>query len=243
MRKTNEKTKDVLDRISKDRKRTNILQKPEQAAIAWLVQRVPSYVTSDALTYLGLFGNIIVAISFVLAAYFNISFLLISIVGFIVNWLGDSLDGRLAYYRNKPRKWYGFSLDVTIDWVGIMFIGIGFMIYVNSPFQILGFIFVVLYGWEMITALLKYKIINKYSIDSGIMGPTEVRIVVAIIIIIEVIIPTSIIYSTVLINILLIITNITDTRQLLRYADFKDIDENIKKEILDTIKTIGTQSK
>lgn len=230
MKNNNNKVNKALSLITKDRTRTNILRKQEQAALAWLVQRVPQKVTSDNLTYFGLSGNIIVGISFVLAAYLHIYFLLISLLGFTINWLGDSLDGRLAYYRNKPRKWYGFMLDVTIDWIGIIFIGMGFMIYVGHPFYVLGFLFVVLYGWEMITALLRYKIVDKYSIDSGIMGPTEVRIVIALMLILEIIIPTSVIYSSGLIVILLIITNITDTRKLIRHANQKDLIENEKRK-------------
>lgn len=235
----NTRSKDALETITKDRKRTNILRRPEQAALAWLVQRVPKKVTSDKLTYIGLLGNIIVGISFVMAAYIHINLLLVSIIGFAINWLGDSLDGRLAYYRNKPRKWYGFMLDVTIDWIGIIFIGIGFMIYVGSPFYILGYLFVVLYGWEMITALLRFKIIGKYSIDSGIMGPTEVRILIALILILEVIMPSSILYSSSLIIIILIVTNFSDTRKLILHANLRDVDENIKKELISTTEMVG----
>lgn len=236
MKNGNDKKKnDALQRITRDRVRTNILRRPEQAALAWLVQRVPKKVTSDGLTYIGLFGNFVVAASFVLAAYLHINYLLVSIPGFIINWLGDSLDGRLAYYRNKPRKWYGFILDVTVDWIGIIAIGAGFMIYVGSPFHILGFLFVVLYGWEMITALLRYKIIDKYSIDSGIMGPTEVRVVIALILVAEVIVPTSIIYSIGFIILLLLVSNITETRKLMRFADLRDVDENVRKEIIKRI--------
>ena len=235
----NARKKKVLEAITGDRKRTNILKGPEQAALAWLVQRVPPKVTSDALTYIGLLGNIVVGASFVMAAYLHVSCLLVGIAGFMVNWLGDSLDGRLAYYRNKPRRWYGFMLDVTIDWIGIAFIGIGFMIYVGNPFHILGFLFVVLYGWEMITALLRYKIIGKYSIDSGIMGPTEVRVVIALILVVEVIIPTSLIYSIGFIILLLLVSNITETRKLVHHANLRDVDENLKKEILSIIEMVN----
>lgn len=230
----------ILNRITRDRVRTNILRQPEQAALACLVQRIPNKVTSDALTYIGLLGNFVVAGSFVLATYLHVNYLLVSIPGFIINWLGDSLDGRLAYYRNKPRKWYGFMFDVTVDWIGVITIGIGFMIYAGYPFYILGFLFVVLYGWEMITALLRYKIIDKYSIDSGIMGPTEVRIIIVLILIIEIIVPTSIIYNAGLIVLLLLISNIIDTFKLMRFANFRDIDESVRKMLLEEIEIMQT---
>lgn len=227
----NVKRKNALALISKDRKRTNILRKPEQAALAWLVQRVPQKITSNALTYFGLLGNLIVGISFILGAYLHIYYLLISILGFVINWLGDSLDGRLAYYRKIPRKWYGFMLDVTIDWIGIIFIGIGFMVYVGYPFYFIGFLFVSLYGWEMITALLRYKITGKYSIDSGIMGPTEVRIIISLIIVLEVIIPSSILYSSIFIVLMLVVSNILETSNLIHHSNLRDVEEMLEKDI------------
>ena len=48
--------------ISQDRKRTNILHSQELAFIAYLVERMPRWVTSNMLTALGLTGNLLVAV-------------------------------------------------------------------------------------------------------------------------------------------------------------------------------------
>ena len=217
--------------ISTGRQRTNILRGWEQKTIAYLVQKVPSWISSDGLTIIGLFGNLMVAASFILGAYINRYWLLISLLGFAINWIGDSLDGRLAYYRNIPRKWYGFSLDVTIDWIGTLLIGTGFTIYAPGIWKYAGFFFVVLYGWEMITAQLRYKIGGQYSIDSGIFGPTEVRLLIATIIIFEVLIPGSIRYLATATCVFLIISNLVETRKLLKLADERDKEElRLKQE-------------
>ena len=216
--------------ISSGRQRTNILRGWEQKTIAYLVQKVPSWISSDGLTGIGLFGNIMVALSFVLGAYINKYWLLLSLLGFAINWLGDSLDGRLAYYRNKPRKWYGFSLDVTVDWVGIILIGAGFTIYAPGIWKYAGFFFVVLYGWEMITAQLRYKVGGQYSIDSGIFGPTEVRLLIGAIIVFEVFIPGSIRYLATAACLFLLISNMVETRKLLKLADERDKAERKIKE-------------
>ncbi len=208
--------------ISTDRQRTNILRVWEQKTIAYLVQKVPTWISSDGLTAIGFFGNLLVATSFVLGAYVNRYWMLLSLLGFVINWIGDSLDGRLAYYRNKPRKWYGFSLDITIDWIGTILIGTGFIIYASGVWKFAGFFFVVLYGWEMITAQLRYKISGKYSIDSGIFGPTEVRMVIGSIILLEVFIPGSIKYLATAACIFLLISNLVETRKLLKLADRQD---------------------
>lgn len=219
----------ILRTISQDRDRTNILRNSEQKSIAYLVQRVPKWLTSDGLTAIGFFGNLFIAICFVLAAHGSDIFLLLSLIGFVVNWYGDSLDGRLAYYRNIPRKWYGFSLDVTIDWIGLSLIGLGFFIYALPQWKWLGLIFIVLYGWEMITAQLRYKVTGKYSIDSGIFGPTELRIVLMIIILLEYFFRGSVYYAVSLACSILVVTNVIDMVKLLKDADKKDIQEKKEK--------------
>lgn len=233
MKKNGESISKTLKLISKDRNRTNILRSTEQRSIAYLVQRMPEWLTSDGLTAIGFFGNIIVASSFVLGIYVSRYWLLISLLGFLINWFGDSLDGRLAYYRNKPRKWYGFSLDITVDWIGTILIGLGFIIYVDGWWEIIGFLFVVMYGWEMITAQLRYKVGGHYSIDSGIFGPTEVRILLASIITAEVIVTGAINYLASAACLFLLVSNIIEARKLLQLADVRDAeDREAKKEEL-----------
>ena len=212
--------------IFRDRNRTNLLKNWEQRAITFLVQHIPSWISSNMLTAIGFIGSIIVSASFILAAYLNKNFLLFGILGFIISWFGDSLDGRLAYYRNKPRKFYGFVLDITIDWISIILIGYGYIVYSEGIWELFGYIFTVMYGWEMIIALMRYKIIGKYSIDSGILGPTEARIIISSMMVFEVILPGSIKYSALFIVILVFITNIIDTRKLLKISD--DIDKKTK---------------
>ena len=216
---------ELMKSVFSDRARTNLLKKYEQEAIAWLVQRIPPAITPNVMTGIGFFGSIIVAASFMLAAYFSKYYLLLAVPGFMISWFGDSLDGRLAYYRNIPRKRYGFALDITIDWVSIIMIGSGYIIYAEGVWEILGYGFVVMYGWEMIIALLRYKITEKYLIDSGLIGPTEVRIVIAAIMATEVFLPGSLQLSAGVVVVVLFFINIGDTRKLLKVADEIDIKE------------------
>jgi phosphatidylglycerophosphate synthase len=206
------------------------LKKQEQTALTFLVQRIPAWMTSDILTAIGFSGSIIILSGFVLAAYFGEGYLLLGILGYIISWFGDSLDGRVAYYRKQPRKWYGFALDITVDWIGVILMGLGFMIYVSSTYKIIGVLFVVLYGWEILTAQLRYKITGKYSIDSGILGPTEVRIIISLILISEVLLNDSIIYLSSIACVILLITNILDTRKLLKAANMRDEEEKQLRE-------------
>jgi len=222
------RNKEVINSIFKDRARTNLLKNQEQHTIVWLVQRMPAWLTSNMLTALGFFGYIIVFGSFLLATFVSRTYLLLGIIGFAINWFGDSLDGRLAYYRKKPRKNYGFALDITIDWLSIILIGMGYIVYIDGIWELFGYGFVVMYGWEMIVALIRYKLTGKYSIDAGKLSPTEVRIIVGFIMIAEVLLPGSLVFTAGALVIAIFIVNIFDTNRLLRIAD--EID---KKELQD----------
>ena len=71
----------------------------------------------------------------------------------------------------------------------------------------------------MITTTVKYKITGKYSIDSGLFGPTEVRIILSIILIVEVIFHNSIQYISLATTLLLLVSNFIDTNKLLKIAN------------------------
>jgi len=219
----------TLKRIFQDRKRTNILRSAEQATISFLVKRVPAYITSDMLTFLGTVGSFIVLLGFLLATLYDRTFLLLGIVGLAINWFGDSLDGRIAYYRNIPRKWYGFSLDIIMDWVSTVLIGMGYLVYARNEYELIAFAFVVLYGWAMIISQLRYKITDVYSIDSGVAGPTEIRIILAIMLILEAAFGHVIEYFGAILCTVLFIINIIDSRKLLKMGDVRDHAERAER--------------
>lgn len=219
----------TLKRIFQDRKRTNILRTAEQATISYLVKKVPSFITSNMLTFIGTVGSVIVLAGFILAAYGNRHYLLLGIPGLAINWLGDSLDGRIAYYRNIPRKWYGFSLDIIMDWISTVLIGLGYIVYARNQYELIAFVFVVLYGWAMIISQLRYKITDIYSIDSGFVGPTEVRIILSVIFIFEASFGHLIEYFAGAMCAILFIINVIDTRKLLKLGDIRDNAERAEK--------------
>ncbi|MGM1428548.1 CDP-alcohol phosphatidyltransferase family protein [Sphingobacterium lactis] len=220
----------INKKLFQDRKRTNILSNPEQRLITYLVPRIPNWISSDGLTAIGMFGSLMILGSFLLAEYVHINYLLLGIVGFFVQWFGDSLDGRIAFYRNKSRKWYGFALDIVMDWVSTVFIGLGYVLYAQGDFKYLGFTLVALYGWAMIISQLRYRITDQYTIDAGLMGPTEIRVIISLVMVLEVFVPGSINYSVLAICIILFFINLGDTKKLLAMGDAKDLEEKAKKK-------------
>jgi len=209
------------------RKRTNILRKYEASTISFLCSIMPSWITSDILTFIGFSGSIVIVAGLYLGNE-NKVWLLLSILGYAITWFGDSLDGRLAYYRNIPRKWYGWALDISVDWVSLGVMGVGYYMYFDD-YKILAFIFIFAYGGSMINSLLKYKITDQYSIDTFLMGPTEVRILICTFLFLEIFFGNSLVILATVGSIVLIGINTADLWQILKMGDTRDILEKSKK--------------
>lgn len=213
-----------------DRKRTNVLSEPEQRFITYLLPKIPNWISSDGLTAIGFLGSAMILVSFLLAEYVSVYYLLLGIVGFFVQWFGDSLDGRIAFYRNKSRKWYGFALDIIMDWVSTVLIGLGYVLYAPGDYKYSGFALVAMYGWAMIISQLRYKITDKYTIDAGLVGPTEIRVIISLVLLMEIFIPFSINYSVIGICVILFFINLGDTKKLLAMGDDRDKAEKLAKQ-------------
>lgn len=218
---------DKSSRIRGDRQRTNILKNAEY----WLIERLcavmPQWVTPDFLTAVGLSGAGVIFAGLWLARE-NRQWLLLSILGLAIHWFGDSLDGRLAYYRNRPRKWYGWSLDINVDWLSACIMGLGFYYYFPN-LKIVSFVFVVAYGGSMIVALLRYRITDKYTIDSFLLGPTELRLLLAIVLFVEIYRDDTLLQFGMFGSLLLIFFNAVESYRVLKLGDERDKAEKAEK--------------
>ncbi|HNE49746.1 MAG TPA: CDP-alcohol phosphatidyltransferase family protein [Chitinophagales bacterium] len=217
---------DKKQKGSIERGRTNILRFIEQPTLLFLCKITPEFVTPNMLTAIGMFGTAMVTAGFWLAhALNNKMYLFIAILGFAINWLGDSLDGRIAYYRNIPRKWFGFTLDCIMDWISLVMMSVGYFIYIEDNYKILVFLFSTGYAWAMLMIHLKYKMTDKYTIDTGLFGPTETRIIICLVILSEIFLGGSIKVFSIVVTIMIMITNIIDTFKTVKIGDEKDIEE------------------
>ena len=126
---------------------TSILNPYEKKVLVYLAERMPAWVTSDMLTFVGFIGALIVAAGYALSNL-DLRWLWLACFGFFVNWFGDSLDGSLARVRNTQRKTYGFFIDHNIDVINecIMFMGVGL-----SPLVNMTFMMAVLVGYLMLS--------------------------------------------------------------------------------------------
>lgn len=215
--------------IQSDRKRQNGLMKIEARVIEWLCARMPNWVTPNQLTAFGLIGAGMIFTSLMLGKG-NRWWLLGGIAGLTVHWLGDSLDGRLAHFRRRPRKWFGFVLDILADYTSLCVVSAGFALYL-SRYKFVPILFMAAYGGGMIIATLRYKITGSYRIDSGRLGPTEMRLVIAGILLVEIALPHSVILFGSLATMLMLMSDIVEVRLLLRTADERDRSEARKLRV------------
>ena len=212
-----------INNNSNERRRTNWLEQQEKAAVQWLCEHMPRFITSNMLTGLAITGSGGIFAALLLARQQR-GWLLLGIAGLFLQWLGDSLDGRLAYFRNRPRKWYGFALDICADWLSLCFVTAGLALY----FPALRFVPIILlaaYAGRMLIAALAYKITDEYRIDSGKIGPTEGRIMMAAGLLLELLVPGSLIWLAGFVTLLLLLIDLREFLQLLRGADARDRQE------------------
>ena len=215
-------------RISTDRIRTNLLRVPEHAAIAFLCRYMPMFISPNMLTLISLVASGIIFYGFWLAKS-NPYFFGVSVLGFALQWFGDSLDGRIAYYRNIPRKWYGFALDMCMDWVSTIFICAGFYVYLPNEYKIIALFFLACYGAIMLLTLMKYQITGSYNIDSGLLGPTELRIGICAVLFAAMFYPNLIVvFAFVIVGVITII-DVVEFRTVLKLGDQRDLEEIEKK--------------
>lgn len=158
---------------------TSLLNGVEKKALVWMAERLPSWVTSDMMTWVGTFGAFVVGLGFALTNYSPQWFWLASF-GLVINWFGDSLDGTIARVRQQQRPVYGFYLDHNVDCICQLFIfgGAGLSCYLNLWLGLLTYAaYMMMEIYVMICAHLK----NEFKLTYGKMGPTEFRVLVILI--------------------------------------------------------------
>lgn len=161
--------------INHHRRVNDILLGPlERPTLKWLAAHMPAWVTPDTCTMVGVLGSLIVAVSYLLSMY-DRNFLWLASFGFVINWLGDSLDGTLARYRRIERPVYGFFVDHTIDAfsVSVIVLGLGLTPYVSFNIACLTLISYLLL---CVLVFVRTSAVGEFKISYGRLGPTEIRV-------------------------------------------------------------------
>jgi phosphatidylglycerophosphate synthase len=157
---------------------TSILNPYEKKILTYMAERMPAWVTSDMLTFVGFLGALVMATGYSLSNL-NLHWLWLSCLGLFINWFGDSMDGSLARVRGTQRKTYGFFIDHNVDVINetIMFISVGVSPLVNMSFAMFALVaYLMLSVYVDIDCHLKGEMRLTYS---G-LGPTEFRLLLVI---------------------------------------------------------------
>lgn len=149
----------------------------ERKILAWFAARTPESISPDYLTALGFAAQILAGACYALSRW-NKYFLIASTFFIAVNWLGDSLDGTLARYRNRLRPRYGFYVDHVTDTFGGVFLMSGLALSFLHWQIAIGMLvaFLVL----SIESYLATYTIGKFRMSYALFGPTEIRILLVI---------------------------------------------------------------
>ena len=172
---------------------TSFLNAAEKKVLVWLAERQPKWVTSDTLTFVGFIGSVLIFAGFLLTNY-SIYWLWLAILGLIINWYGDSLDGTIARVRNTQRPIYGYYLDHTMDVINelLMFVGIGLSPLVHLNIALFAFIFYLILTFNVsVDAHLK----QEFKLTYAKLGPTEFRLIIIIICLLYIFVPAISNYS------------------------------------------------
>ena len=84
------------------RELTFLLAEPERRLLRAIAARLPAVVTSDHLTAVGVLGALGTGAAYALSRLSPV-WLWVASAAFVLQWLGDSLDGTLARVRGVER--------------------------------------------------------------------------------------------------------------------------------------------
>lgn len=147
----------------------------EQWALPRMAAALPKWVMPDHMTALGFLAAAGIGVCYASSGY-SANYLWAANVLWVVNWIGDSLDGTLARVRRTERPRYGYYLDHIIDMFSVAFvcIGLGF-----SPYLLLsvGLAALIMYYLMSINVYLETFVMKTFQFGYEYIGPTEVRVV------------------------------------------------------------------
>ncbi len=156
----------------------SFLANVEKKTLIWLAARTPAWINSDHLTALGL-----VAMAGAGASYWwahaNACGLLLVVLCLALNWLGDSLDGTLARFRDHSRPRYGFYVDHIVDAFSALFL-LGGLALSGYMSPVVGLGLLIAYLMLSVEVYLATYTVGNFKISYFKMGPTELRLLLCL---------------------------------------------------------------
>jgi phosphatidylglycerophosphate synthase len=150
----------------------------EKKALVWLAARTPAWISPDHLTALGLLAMLLAGVAYRFSAE-TPTLLHVVNLALAVNWLGDSLDGSLARFRERCRPRYGFYVDHLVDALGALFLlgGLALSGYMSERVALC---LLIAYFLVSINIYLATYTLGVFKISFGPVGGTELRLLLAL---------------------------------------------------------------
>ena len=150
----------------------------EKRLLVWIAARLPLWVTSDALSALGLLAMAAAGASFAALRWTPWAAAAV-VVSLAANWFGDSLDGTVARVRRQERPRFGYYVDHVVDLAGAAMLMAGLAV---SGLMHPAIAAAVLAAYLLVSAesYLTTHAAGVFRMSFLGFGPTELRIVLAI---------------------------------------------------------------
>lgn len=150
----------------------------EKKALVWLAARTPAWINPDHLTALGLLAMLLAGVAYRFSAETPALLHLVNLA-LLVNWLGDSLDGTLARFRERCRPRYGFYVDHLVDALGALFL-LGGLALSGFMSERVALCLLIAYFLVSINIYLATYTLGVFKISFGPVGGTELRLLLAL---------------------------------------------------------------
>ena len=150
----------------------------EKKVLLWLAARTPGWINPDHLTALGLLSMLLAGVAYGFSAG-RPGLLHLVNLALALNWLGDSLDGTLARFRDRCRPRYGFYVDHLVDAFGALFL-IGGLALSGYMSERIGLALLIAYFLVSINIYLATYTLGVFKISFGPVGGTELRLLLAL---------------------------------------------------------------
>jgi phosphatidylglycerophosphate synthase len=166
------------DAASAQRRQESLTAHIEEKVLLWMAERTPLRINSDHLTLLGFGAQVLAGANYALYPW-NKFALLAVIAALALNWLGDSLDGTLARYRQQQRPRYGFYVDHMVDSIGSLALMAGLALSgLMHPYLAIGLL--VAFLLLSIQSYLAAHVLGEFRLSFWRCGPTELRMLLVV---------------------------------------------------------------
>ena len=152
-----------------------LLGRFERWALPRMAERLPGWLTPDALTAIALAGALVSSVAYALAGE-DLAWLHLASLGLVVHWWGDSLDGTVARVRQIRREKYGFFVDHQADAVSAVMLTVGLG---AGSLMRMDVALAICVGVLMLMLLVNMVAIARgvFKISFSGIGPTELRLI------------------------------------------------------------------